>query len=77
MKLSPRWLATWWQKRRLRLAMYHIAQMSPEFRRDLGLDGATVDDLVAGSAEFAAPRQAVFGRHKAATSGPCAPGAAP
>jgi len=73
--IALEWLKAWWQRRRLRVAMYQIAQLSPEFRRDLGLDGATVDDLVAleEGGEFAAARQAVFSGCKAAAAGPGAP----
>lgn len=73
--IALEWLKAWWQRRRLRVAMYQIALLSPEFRRDLGLDGATVDDLVAleDGGEFAAARRAVFSSCKAAAAGPGAP----
>ncbi|MBN9363081.1 MULTISPECIES: hypothetical protein [unclassified Devosia] len=72
------WLAAWWRRRRLRLAMSQIAELSPEFRRDLGLGDATIDDLIAQeeSGAFADARQAVFGPAKVTASGPPAPGAA-
>jgi hypothetical protein len=56
--------------------MYQIAQFSPEFRRELGLDDMTIDDLIALEAggDFAAVRQAVFAGSSAARSEPCAPG---
>jgi len=75
---APRWLQAWWRKRRARVAMSQIAQMSPEFRRDLGLDGATIGDLIAfeSGGEFAGARQAVFGPG-ASTPEPCAPGTVP
>lgn len=68
------WLAAWWQRRRLRIAMQHIAALSPEFRRDLGLDDATLEDLIAHEAcgELAAARRAVFGSSAAAPEA-CAP----
>lgn len=65
---APRWLEAWWQRRRVRIAMYQIAQLSPEFRRELGLHDMTIDDLIALEAggDFAGARQAVFGRGEAA-----------
>jgi len=76
---APRWLQAWWRRRRVRVAMHRIAEMSPEFRRDLGLDDTTIDDLIAheGGGDCAAARQVGFASGKAATPGPCAPGTAP
>lgn len=68
---ATHWFARWWQRRRLRLAMHHMAQMSPEFRRDLGLEDATIDDLAAPEdcGDYSAARHLVFG------AGGSAPGA--
>jgi hypothetical protein len=68
------WLAAWWQRRRLRIAMRHIAEFSPEFRRDLGLADATIDDLIAaeGDDDCAAARRAILGERSPAPRG-CAP----
>ncbi|OEO33069.1 hypothetical protein VW23_008415 [Devosia insulae DS-56] len=56
--------------------MHQIAQFSPEFRRELGLDDVTIDDLIAleGGGDFSEARQAVFAAHGPATPGSCAPG---
>lgn len=55
--------------------MRHIAQLSPQFRRDLGLDDTTIDDLVEHEecGQFGAARQAVFDGDGSAAPGPCAP----
>lgn len=68
------WLAAWWQRRRRRIAMRHIAELSPEFRRDLGLADATIDDLIAeeGGSDFAMARRAVLGERPPLPRG-CAP----
>ncbi len=59
----------------MRIAMHQIAQLSPEFRRDLGLVDATIDDLVAHEdyGDFAAARSVVFGPGNGAAPGASAP----
>lgn len=65
---APRWLAAWWRKRRHRIALYQIAQLSPEFRRDLGVEDLTPADLDDADScnEFAVQRDAALCRGEAA-----------